>query len=97
VRFSGRREFLSLQCRKTPSPDDGGDLGEVLTFANHGIGMWSPNVSMAFLPVNRLGVRAAGFGRRRPAWLRLNVPAVEEMLAKFKDLGLLEQVELPLE
>jgi hypothetical protein len=31
------------------------------------------------------------------SWLRLDVPVVEGMLAKFKDLGLLEQVELPLE
>ena len=31
------------------------------------------------------------------SWLRRDVPAVEEMLAKFKGLGLLEQVELPLE
>ncbi|MCP4453988.1 MAG: hypothetical protein GY809_21205 [Planctomycetes bacterium] len=29
--------------------------------------------------------------------LGLDVPVVEAMLAKFKDLGLLEQVELPLE
>ena len=31
------------------------------------------------------------------SWLRRDVPALEEMLANFKDLGLLEQVELPLE
>jgi len=31
------------------------------------------------------------------SWLRLDVSVFEEMLAKLKNLGLLEQVELPLE
>jgi len=31
------------------------------------------------------------------SWLGLEASLVEEMLVKFKDLGLLEQVELPLE
>ena len=31
------------------------------------------------------------------SWLGIEVSLVEEMLAKFKDLGFLEHVELPLE